>query len=83
MQGYAFKPSREIARRAFNEGIMDASIEAAPATEPSTAPEGRESVAEFIELADALAAPWVAHGGERVQVQVERHSATPSFGAPS
>ena len=52
---------------------MDVSIEAAPAeAEPATAPDGREAVASFAELADALAALWEADGGEKVAVQVER-----------
>jgi hypothetical protein len=54
---------------------MDVSIEAAPATEPTTAPDGREPVASFAELKDALAALWAADGGQPVAVHIERPGA--------
>jgi len=40
-------------------------------------PEGREPVAEFEELADAIAALWAVEGGERVPVHIERPGAPP------
>jgi hypothetical protein len=45
--------------------------------------EGREAVAEFVELEDALEALWRVHGGERVPVHIERHGTPPGRVGPA